>query len=161
MQPTNLDPARDYDTSACIHALATSLHLASHRSSSAAAALEAATPLLVDSLRSHWSTGQGTRVRHILWSLYTCNHLVNLGDACTGLDLELSEAVQAAITARLALGPEVEPQLKLILKSSGEFARFDAVEKRTQDHLPVIYPPNAADADELRLLAEAAQSAPL
>lgn len=88
--------------------------------------LQEATPLLKETLSRHWSTGQGTRIRHILWSLYySCGHLVNLGDACTGLDDNLADAVSAAINARLVFGPGVEPLLGEILRASGEFARFD------------------------------------
>lgn len=116
-------------------------------------ALRQSIPLLTQTLAPHWSTGQGTRARHILWSLYTCSHLVNLGDACSGLDKPLAEALGTAITARLILGPEVEPVLREILEESGEFARFDKQANLTPDHLPVIYPPAAADAGRFRELA--------
>lgn len=115
------------------------------------------TPLLTETLTHHWSTGQGTRVRHILWSLYSCSHLVNLGDACSGLDANLAEAVGTAILARLKYGPEVEPLLGAILRVSGEFARFDREETATPDGLTVIYPPTPASAETLRQLADAAE----
>lgn len=118
-----------------------------------AAAFDCSTPLLIETLVHHWSTGQGTRVRHILWSLYTCSHLVNLGEACSGLDRRLAEALAAAVTARLILGPEVEPMLRQILQTSGEFARFNREESITPEHLPVIYPPAAADARTFREMA--------
>ncbi len=114
------------------------------------------TPLLTETLTRHWSTGQGTRIRHILWSLYSCSHLVNLGDACSGLDANLAEAVGAAINARLIFGPEVEPMLGVILRVSGEFARFDREETATPEDSPVIYPPTPASAETLRQLAAAA-----
>jgi len=98
------------------------------RQEQAARKLAEVTPLLTETLTHHWSTGQGTRVRHILWSLYSCSHLVNLGDACSGLDANLAEAVGTAIHARLSYGPEVEPLLGEILRVSGEFARFDREE---------------------------------
>jgi hypothetical protein len=44
---------------------------------------------------------------------------VNLGDACSGLDANLAEAVGTAILARLKYGPEVEPLLGEILRVSG------------------------------------------
>lgn len=115
------------------------------------------TPLLTETLTHHWSTGQGTRVRHILWSLYSCSHLVNLGDACSGLDANLAEAVGTAIHARLRYGPEVEPLLGEILRVSGEFARFDRVETATPQDSPVIYPPTPASAETLRQLTAAAE----
>ncbi|MFT3990593.1 MAG: hypothetical protein QM680_04200 [Luteolibacter sp.] len=114
-----------------------------------------AIPILTETLTHHWSTGQGTRVRHILWSLYTCSHLINLGDACSGLDQRLAGALAAAVTARLVLGPEVEESLRGILDSSGEFDRFDREERLTLDHLPVVYPPAATGAKTFRQLAEA------
>lgn len=127
------------------------------RHEEAARKLVEVTPLLTETLTRHWSTGQGTRVRHILWSLYSCSHLVNLGDACSGLDTNLAEAVGAAIHARLIFGPEVEPLLGEILRVSGEFARFDREEIATPDGLPVIYPPTPASAETLRQLAVAAE----
>lgn len=127
------------------------------RQEQAARKLAEVTPLLTETLTHHWSTGQGTRVRHILWSLYSCSHLVNLGDACSGLDANLAEAVATAIHARLKYGPEVEPLLGEILRVSGEFARFDREETATPDGLPVIYPPTPASTETLRQLADAAE----
>lgn len=125
------------------------------RQEQAARKLAEVTPLLTETLTHHWSTGQGTRVRHILWSLYSCSHLVNLGDACSGLDVNLAEAVGTAIYARLRYGPEVEPLLGEILRVSGEFARFDREETATPEGLPVIYPPPPASEEKLRQQADA------
>lgn len=125
------------------------------RTSQVAAAFEQAVPLLTETLTFHWGTGQGTRVRHILWSLYTCSHTINLGDACSGLDGRIAEALLAAIAAQLFLGPQVESKLGEILRLSGEFARFDEMERSTPDHLPVIYPPPPADSQDLRQMADA------
>ena len=127
------------------------------RKEQAARKLSEVTPLLTETLSHHWSTGQGTRVRHILWSLYSCSHLVNLGDACSGLDANLAEAVGTAIHARLKYGPEVEPLLGEILRVSGEFARFDREDTTTPEGMPVIYPPTPASAETLRQLANAAE----
>lgn len=113
-----------------------------------------AIPILTDTLSHHWSTGQGTRVRHVLWSLYTSTHLINLCDACSGLDAQLAQALSAAISARLILGPVIEESLGEVLKKSGEFIRFDQEEKNTPDHLPVIYPPAASDGRTFRKLAD-------
>lgn len=125
------------------------------RNNEIAAAFEQVAPLLVETLTFHWSTGQGTRVRHILWSLYTCSHLVNLGDACSGLDTRLSEALAVAIAARLILGSQVEPVIRNILQASGEFRRFDEIECGTPERLPVVYPPAQANAETLRKMADA------
>lgn len=123
------------------------------KASHVAADFEQAVPLLTETLTKHWGTGQGTRVRHILWSLYTCSHTINLGDACSGLDRPLAEALSAAVSARLILGPEVESPLREILQSSGEFTRFDEMERSTPKHLPVLYPPASEDARTLRKMA--------
>ena len=131
------------------------------RQEQAARKLAEVTPLLTETLTHHWSTGQGTRVRHILWSLYSCSHLVNLGDACSGLDANLAEAVGTAIHARLKYGPEVEPLLGEILRVSGEFSRFDREETATPEGLPVIYPPTPASAETLRQLADSAERSTL
>jgi len=125
------------------------------RARQVAAASAKVEPLRTETLTFHWGTGQGTRVRHILWSLYTCSHTINLGDACSGLDGRIAEALLAAIAARLILGPQVESKLGDILRVSGEFARFDEMERSTPDHLPVIYPPPPADSQDLRQLADA------
>ena len=125
------------------------------RQEQAARKLAEVTPLLTETLTHHWSTGQGTRVRHILWSLYSCSHLVNLGDACSGLDAKLAEAVGTAIHARLKYGPEVEPLLGEILRVSGEFARFDREEAATPEGIPVIYPPFPESEKKLRQWADA------
>lgn len=124
------------------------------RVSNITAALEQTAPLLIETLTFHWSTGQGTRVRHILWSLYTCSHLVNLGEACSGLDRRLAEALATVVAARLILGPEVEPALREILQASGEFVRFERKEAVTPEHLPVIYPPAPAEARTFREMAD-------
>lgn len=127
------------------------------RQEQAARKLAEVAPLLTETLTRHWSTGQGTRVRHILWSLYSCSHLVNLGDACSGLDANLAEAVGVAIRARLIFGPEIEPLLGDILRVSGEIARFDREETATPMGQPVIYPPTPASAETLRQLVAAAE----
>lgn len=127
-------------------------HHAQHRD--ILAELIRVTPLLTETLADHWNTGQGTRVRHILWSLFTCSHLVNLGDACSGLDTRLAQALATAVTARMLLGPEVETILREILTNSGEFYRFDREERQTPDHLPVLYPSAPADAHTLRKMAD-------
>ncbi len=127
------------------------------RNEQAAQKLAEVMPLLTETLTHHWSTGQGTRVRDILWSLYSCSHLVNLGDAYSGLDTNVAEAIGAAIYSRLIFGPEVESLLGEILRVSGEFARFDREETATPEGLPVIYPPTPASAEKLRQLAVAAE----
>lgn len=117
--------------------------------------LEAALPLLTDTLRQHWSTGQGKRVRAIVWSLYGGSHPVGLGYALSGLDTRLGRAVGTAIMARIEAGPAVEELLKTVLEESGELRRYrEAADKLTLD-LPVPYPPPEMTAEDLRELADA------
>lgn len=114
-----------------------------------AAQLNVVAPLLTDTLRSHWSTGQGSRVRRILWSLYNAEGVLCLGGDCSGLDFELAEAVAIAIRARLILGADVEDQLRGILESSGEFERYEtAAAAHPQE--PIDYPPSAISPERLR-----------
>jgi hypothetical protein len=117
--------------------------------------LEAALPLLTDTLRQHWSTGQGKRVRAIVWSLYGGDHLVGLGYALSGLDGKLGHALGTAIRARIELGAAVEPLLKTVLKESGELRRYEEAREKIPDHLPTPYPPPDMTARELRELADA------
>lgn len=117
--------------------------------------LEAALPLLTETLRRHWSTGQGSRIRAIVWSLYGGSHPVGLGYALSGLDDALGHAIGTAIRARIEAGAAIEPLLKTVLEESGEMARFHAAADKLPDHLPTPYPPPDLSARELRELAAA------
>lgn len=117
--------------------------------------LEATLPLLTDTLRRHWTTGQGQRVRAIVWSLYGGSHPVGLGYALSGLDDALGRAIGTAIRARIEAGAVIEPLLKTVLEESGEMARFHAAGEKIPDHLPTPYPPPDMTARELRELADA------
>lgn len=117
--------------------------------------LEATLPLLTDTLRHHWSTGQGKRVRAIVWSLYGGDHPVGLGYALSGLDTKLARALGSAIAARVEAGAAVEPFLKTVLEESGELRRFEEADAKIPDHLPTPYPPPEMTARQLRELADA------
>ena len=117
--------------------------------------LEAALPLLTDTLRRHWSTGQGSRIRAIVWSLYGGSHPVGLGYALSGLDDDLGHAIGTAIRARIEAGAAIEPLLKTVLEDSGEMNRFHAAADKIPDHLPTPYPPPDMTAHQLRELADA------
>lgn len=123
------------------------------------AALDEATPVLVKILSECWDTGQGTRVRNIIWSLYSGSHLVQLGYGLSGFDFKIGKAVSAAITARIAVGPDVEDKLRVILRESGEFDRLDAAvaAARALGKEPV-YPPMPVSSDTLRRLADGVQA---
>lgn len=139
--------------------IAAPLRSISHREQ-ACIDLDDVRPFLTELLSVHWSTGQGTRVRHILWSLYNCDHLVNLGDACSGLDRSIADAIQKLVTARLVAGPDAECIFGQILKESGEFHRYEQMEKITPGSCWVNYPPNSASPEELRNMARAAEEMP-
>ena len=117
--------------------------------------LEAALPILTDTLRLHWTTGQGKRVRSIVWSLYNGDHPVSLGYTLCGLDEVLGRAAGTAIRARIECGAEVEPLLKSVLEDSGEMRRYEEAEAKLPEHLPVPYPPPELSARDLRELADA------
>lgn len=125
---------------------------------SATADLERVAPLLTETLRDRWDTGQGTRARQLLWSLYNGSGLVALGYTCSGFDPELAEALAAAIRARLALGADVEDALKKILTDGGEFARFNAAADRTPEPHVVVYPPMPVSGETLRDLADSLEA---
>ena len=117
--------------------------------------LEAALPILTDTLRQHWSTGQGKRVRAIVWSLYGGDHPVGLGYALSGLDDKIAKALGTAIQARIADGAAIEPLLKTVLQESGELRRYEQAAAKLPEHLPVPYPAPELTAAQLRELADA------
>ena len=119
----------------------------------ASADLEAVKPFLIDALAQ--CHGGANRLRHILWSVYNCSHLVNLGDALSGMDAKHAHAALALLNARLALGGDCEESLREILTKSGEFDRFRQTADRTPEPHPVIYPHPQVDSRTLRELADA------
>lgn len=122
----------------------------------AGAALDAATPALIDACRQY-DTGGGRRIRDIVWSLYGCHHTVNLGDALSNLDPNLSKAALAAVQARLFLGPDSEDKFRDILVQSGEMSRWAAAEKLTPEGQTVAYPPPPMSPGQMRRLAESVE----
>jgi hypothetical protein len=126
------------DTAAALHELSAALQTRRQRASEAAIRLDVAAPILTKALRN--DTHQSQKIRGIIWSLYNASHPVALGDVCSGLDLELADAVIAAITALLMMGAEAEARLKEILMAAGEFERYERAEKRTPEGMPVPYP---------------------
>ncbi len=116
-------------------------------------ALRDASPLLERTLRENWDTGQGTRLRQILWSLYNGSGLLPLGYSLSGFDTDLARAIGAAINGRLALGADVEDTIKHLLEKAGEFGRFaEAMDQTPEPHV-VIYPPSSVSPDSFRDLA--------
>lgn len=119
--------------------------------------LKDAAPVLVVALNS--GGGQSHKVRHVVWSLYTCSYLVPLGEVCSGLDTAIALALSTAITARLLAGADAEEPLGAILEASGEFARRDRTEVALKSRgLPPEYPLPSESAARLRSLAEVSES---
>jgi hypothetical protein len=115
--------------------------------------LDGAAHVLTDALIS--GGGQSLKVRHILWSLYTCSHLVPLGDFCSGLDTAVARAVAAAVSARLLAGGDAEERLGAILEAAGEFAdRVRMLPKMMERGMGAAYPLPCVSAAHLSALAE-------
>lgn len=121
---------------------------------SAAADLSEVAPTLEKILRLSYDTGQGTKVRTILWSLYSGSGLVQLGYQCSSLDTEIAEALAVAIRARLALGADAEDALRGILERGGEFVRYEDAAQRTPESFPVVYPLPPVTPAHLRAIAD-------
>lgn len=96
---------------------------------------------LLISACKHPDTGNGRRVRDLIWSLYGDAHQINLCDTLSYLDLRMGEAVLAAIRARFILGGDCEDILRSILLESGEMARWNEAEARTPEGCQIVYPP--------------------
>src|SRR5690606_36428472 len=104
-------------------------------------------------------SGQTEKVRQILWSLYTCSHLVPLGSVCSGLDTALAKAVSAAVAARLLAGGEIESRLQVIFMTTGELARCDEAESiQATRGLPLCYPLPLASPARLRDLSKTVET---
>ncbi|MEO6476745.1 hypothetical protein [Luteolibacter sp.] len=117
-------------------------------------------PVLVDAMRHQ--SGQGEKVRQIIWSIYTGSHLVPLGHACAGLDTKVAEAVAAVITARLLAGAEIEEKLKILMTAAGEFTRCDETEAtQATKGLPLCYPIPMESPARLRELADTTEASKL
>lgn len=116
--------------------------------------LDGAAHVLTDALVS--GGGQSLKVRHIIWSLYTCSHLVPLGEFCSGLDTAVARAVAAAVSARLLAGGDAKERLGTILEAAGEFAHRDRmIPKMMKRSMGVEYPLPCSSAAHLNALADA------
>ena len=101
--------------------------------------LEAALCLVTKKIKHHYDTGQVTRMRRFLWSIWNQSHFVNLYDLTSGLDSELSEAMVCIFTAT-AYGALPENRLRRLLDESGEFDRLAQARKQTPEDGIVLYP---------------------
>ena len=110
---------------------------------------------ITEALSDHWSTGSGRRLRQIVWSIYNGRTLVILGDVLANFDSELGEAVATLMHAKLC-GVSMDDLLREILQRSGEFARYEKVERETPEDERVFYPPLPLSAESLHRLARSA-----
>ncbi|MFC7339554.1 hypothetical protein ACFQY0_20350 [Haloferula chungangensis] len=150
-------PPVDEETREVLDSLFENADMAEELKRSALARLDEAAPVLTVALMS--DGGQSRKVRHILWSLYTCSHLVPLGEFCSGLDTAVARSVAAAVSARLLAGGESEERFEAILRRSGEFDRRDRIISDLASRgLPEDYPLPTETADRLRILLELAES---
>jgi hypothetical protein len=149
-------PPVDEETSDLLYNLFAGAEEAEELKRDALKHLDGAAHVLTDVLIS--GGGQSLKVRHIVWSLYTCSHLVPLGDFCSGLDTAVARAVAAAVSARLLAGGEAEERLGAILEAAGEFAHRDRMVPRMFERgMGVEYPLPCSSAAHLNALAAAKQ----
>ena len=118
--------------------------------------LDTALVTITQAIRQHWSTGGGTRLRQIVWSLWNGDTSVGLYHVLGGLDYELARPVAKLLEAWLVGAVDDDKYLRRVLTESGEFARYDEAQRGTPEGEEVIYPPLPVSAERLRDLAEAA-----
>jgi hypothetical protein len=121
-----------------------------------AADLDDAINLIIDALRTGWTTGGGRRVQQFVWSLWNGFHLINLHDLSYGLDVPLTDAVILLFRAAM-LDVLTEDLKRRILTESGEFARWEECRAQTPKDEDVLYPPPPLSAEALMTLATSAQ----
>ena len=107
-------------------------------------------------LKTGWSTGGGRRLRQFVWSLWNGFHLINLYDLSSGLDGRLTDAVIVVFNAAM-VDALSEDQKRLVLKESGEFARWEQASAETPEDEEVLYPPFPMSTDGLRRVAHSAE----
>ena len=147
-------PEIDDDTREIVKSLLANADEAVRLKREALAKLDEAEPVLIAALCHN--SGQSEKIRQILWSLYTCSHLVPLGDFCSGLDTAVARAVAAAVSARLLAAGEAEERLGAILEAAGEFAHRDRMLPRMIERgMGAEYPLPCSSAAHLNALADA------
>lgn len=125
------------------------------RESVPAEELERALDTVTDYLATGWSTGGGRRLRQFIWSLWNCEHWINLYDLSSGLDGKHTDAVIVIFQAAM-VGALSENQKRRVLERSGEFARWERACSETPEDEEVLYPPLPMSTDSLRRLANSA-----
>ena len=120
--------------------------------------LDEALITITEAIRQHWSTGGGTRLRQIVWSIWNGETLIGLYDVFGGLDYDLARAVAKLTEAQLVGALDSDDYLRRVLTESGEFACYDEAQRDTPEGEEVIYPPMPVSPERLRKLADAAES---
>ena len=118
--------------------------------------LQEALATISDYLKTGWSTGGGRRLRQFAWSLWNGFHLINLYDLSSGLDGRLTDAVIIVFHAAM-VDALSEDQKRLVLKDSGEFARWEQASEETPEDEEVLYPPFPMSTEGLRRVAHSAE----
>ena len=121
----------------------------------AKAGLDEALATITETLQHHWVTGSGRRLRQIVWSIWNGHTLVPMWDVLGGFDHQLGRAVAKLLEAKLLGALDSDEILRRVLKESGEFARFEDLERATPEDEEVVYPPSPVTAESLRKLADA------
>ena len=146
------------ETQAALNEMAGHFHRIKEHKQAAKAGLDEALTTITEAIRQHWTTGGGTRLRQIVWSLWNGNTLVSLYGVLGGLDYDLGRAVAKLLEAYLMGALETDDYLRRVLADSGEFARYDAAAAATPEGEDVIYPALPCSPESLRGLADAAES---
>lgn len=134
------------------------LHIIKEHKQAAKVGLDEALATITKAIRQHWSTGGGTRLRQIVWSIWNGETFIGLYDVLGGLDYDLGCAVAKLLEAQLVGALDSDDYLRRVLTESGEFARYDEAQRDTPEGEEVIYPPLPISVERLRKLADAAES---
>ena len=157
------EPIQDHqqteeETEAALNELGAHFRRIREHKQAAKAGLDEALMTITEAIRQHWTTGGGTRLRQIVWSLWNGNTLVNLYGVLGGLDYDLSRAVAKLLEAYMMGALETDDYLRRVLEDSGEFTRYDDAAAATPEGEDVIYPALPCSPESLRDLADAAES---
>ncbi|MBE7157162.1 MAG: hypothetical protein INR62_01780 [Rhodospirillales bacterium] len=157
-EPSPIRRADPQDKEIALDNFATQLRQIKEHKQALRSELDAALTTITQAICQHWSTGGGTRLRQIVWSLWNGDTPVGLYYVLGGLDYELACPVAKLLEAWLVGAVDDDKYLRRVLTESGEFDRYNRAKEETPEGEEVIYPPLPISADRLRDLAEAATS---
>jgi hypothetical protein len=110
--------------------------------------LTAAAPILTRAIRG--GSGQGVKVRAIVWSCWNGSHFVGLCDVLCGLDVDIADAVVSLIYARAHLSGDADELIREILCASGEWDAMERAGERVPEGCDFVYPLPLHSLPELR-----------